>query len=212
MSEQQKRADVLERVYGAKTQQDLEAAYDDWAEHYDSDLFKFGYLFPSVAAGYVGRHVPAGSKLVDAGAGTGLMGRILVAMDYPEITAFDLSQGMLNVAAKTGAYRQLDRQVLGERLKYDTDSFDACISIGTFTEGHAPTSGYDEIARIVRPGGYFIVTIREDVYLNDGFKDKEVEMTQAGAMKLVDKSEKFRTFSEAEPGIVGHVYVYKFAG
>lgn len=210
MSEQ-KRADVLERVYGAKTREDLEKAYDDWAERYDEDLFKFGYLFPSVAAGYVGRHVPAGAKLVDAGAGTGLMGRILVAMEYPDITAFDLSRGMLDVAEKTGAYTRLDRQVLGEPLKYETDEFDACISIGTFTEGHAPASGYDEIARIVKPGGHFIVTIREDVYLNDGFKDKEDEMTKAGTMKLVDKSAKFRTFSEAEPNIIGHVYVYRLA-
>jgi predicted TPR repeat methyltransferase len=209
MSEQ-KRAEVLERVYGAKSQEDLEKAYDDWAEHYDEDLFKFGYLFPSVAAGYFGRYVKSGAKIVDAGAGTGLMGRILAAMDYPDITAFDLSQGMLDVAEKTGAYKQLDRQVLGEPLKYETDEFDACICIGTFTEGHAPTSGYDEIARIVKPGGYFIVTIREDVYLNSGFKDKEEEMAKARTMKLIDKSQKFRTFSSAEPGIVGHVYVYQF--
>lgn len=210
MSEK-KRAEVLERVYGAKSQEDLEKAYDDWAEHYDEDLFKFGYLFPSVAAAYMGRHVPAGAKLVDAGAGTGLMGRILATAGYPDITAFDLSQGMLDVAKKTGAYFRLDRQVLGEPLKYDTNEFDACISIGTFTEGHAPASGYDEIARIVKPGGYFVVTIREDVYLNDGFQAKEQEMEQAGTMKLIDRSEKFRTFSEAEPTIAGHVYVYKFA-
>lgn len=210
MSEK-KRAEVLERVYGAKSQEDLEKAYDDWAEHYDEDLFKFGYLFPSVAAAYMGRHVPAGAKLVDAGAGTGLMGRILATAGYPDITAFDLSQGMLDVAKKTGAYSRLDRQVLGEPLKYDTNEFDACISIGTFTEGHAPASGYDEIARIVKPGGYFVVTIREDVYLNDGFQAKEQEMEQAGTMKLIDRSEKFRTFSEAEPTIAGHVYVYKFA-
>lgn len=208
---EQKRAEVLERVYGAKSREDLEKAYDDWAEHYDEDLFKFGYLFPSVAATYMGRHVPAGAKLVDAGAGTGLMGRILAKAGYPDITAFDLSQGMLDVAKKTGAYTRLDRQVLGEPLKYDTDEFDACISIGTFTEGHAPASGYDEIARIVKPGGYFIVTIREDVYLNDGFQAKEQEMEQAGTMKLIDRSEKFRTFSEAEPTIAGHVYVYQFA-
>jgi predicted TPR repeat methyltransferase len=208
---EQKRNELLERVYSAQSQEDLEKAYDDWAEQYDEDLFKFGYLFPSVAAGYVGRHVPPGGKIVDAGAGTGLMGRILKAMEYPDITAFDLSQGMLKVAEKTGAYTRLDRQVLGEPLKYETNEFDACVSVGTFTEGHAPTSGYDEIARIVKPGGYFIVTIREDVYLNDGFKDKEEEMSTAGTIKLVDRSERFRTFSEAEPGIVGHVYVYKFA-
>ncbi len=207
----QKRNELLERVYGAKSREELERAYDDWAERYDEDLFKFGYLFPSVTAGYVGRHIPAGSKLVDAGAGTGLMGRILKAMEYPDITGFDLSQGMLEVARRTEAYSRLDRQVLGEPLRYETNEFDACISTGTFTEGHAPPSGYDELARIVKPGGWFVVTIREDVYLNDGFKAKEEEMTAAGTMKLVDRSEPFRTFSEAEPDIVGRIYVYQFA-
>lgn len=206
-----KHNETLDRVYSAKSQEDLEKAYDAWATKYDEDLFKFGYLFPSVAAGYVGRHVPAGSKLVDAGAGTGLMGRILNAMAYKDIVAFDLSQGMLDVAAKLNVYSQLDRQVLGEPLKYETDSFDSCVCVGTFTEGHAPTSGYDEIYRIVKPGGFFIVTIREDVYLNDGFKDKEEEMAKAGKMKLVDKSATFRTFSEAEPDNVGNVYVYQFS-
>jgi SAM-dependent methyltransferase len=206
-----KRADVLERVYGAKSREDLEKAYDDWAEQYDEDLFKFGYLFPAVAAGYMGRHVPPGSKLVDAGAGTGLMGRVLHAMAYHDITAFDLSQGMLDVAKQFNVYRQLDRQILGEPLKYDTDSFDACVSTGTFTEGHAPPSGYDEIGRIVKSGGCFIVTIREDVYLNDGFKSKEDEMSAAGKMELIDRSEVFRTFSSAEPEIVGRVYVYQFS-
>lgn len=203
------RPDLLHRVYGAKSQEDLEKAYDNWAEDYDSDLFQFGYLFPSVTAGYVGRYIPKGAKVVDAGAGTGLIGRILYAMGYSDITAFDLSQGMLDVAAKLDVYKQLDRQVIGEPLKYDTDSFDACTSVGTFTEGHAPASGFDEIARIVKPGGYFIVTIREGVYENDGFKDKEQKMANAGVMKLVDRSEPFRTFMEAEPTNVGRVYVYQ---
>jgi predicted TPR repeat methyltransferase len=204
-----KRADVLERVYTAKSREDLEKAYDDWAASYDEDVFKLGYLFPAVAAGYIGRHVPAGSKIVDAGAGTGIMGRVLRATEYDDLTGFDLSNGMLGRARSLGIYRQLDRMVIGQPLGYNTDSFDACVSIGTFTEGHAPASGFDEIARIVRPGGWFIVTIREDVYHDDGFKAKEEELAAAGKMTLIDRSETFRVFSESEPDIVGHVYVYQ---
>jgi predicted TPR repeat methyltransferase len=205
------RDQILENVYSAKSPEELERAYDAWAERYDEDVFQRGYMFPSIAAGMVGKHVPAGSRIVDAGAGTGIMGRVLKAMEYDDITGFDLSNGMLKVAGEFGIYSQLDRQVIGEPLKYETDSFDACVSIGTFTEGHAPVSGYDEIYRIVKPGGHFILSIREDVYQNDGFQAKEQEFAAAGKMKLVDRSERFRLFSAVEPDIVAHIYVYQFS-
>jgi predicted TPR repeat methyltransferase len=200
---------ILEKVYTAKSPEELEKAYDEWAERYDEDVFQRGYMLPAITAGYVGRHVKVGGRIVDAGAGTGIMGRVLQAMEYENLTGFDLSHGMLKIAKDLGIYTQLDRQVIGEPLKYETNTFDACVSVGTFTEGHAPASGFDEIARIVKPGGHFIVTIRADVYENDGYQAKEQEMTAAGTMKLVDQSTKFRLFTEVDPHIVHFVFVYQ---
>lgn len=200
---------ILENVYTAKSPEELEKAYDEWAERYDEDVFQRGYMLPAITAGFVGRHIKAGSKIVDAGAGTGIMGRVLEAMEYGGLTGFDLSNGMLKIAKDLGTYKQLDRQILGEPLKYDDNSFDACVSVGTFTEGHAPASGFEEIARIVKPGGHFIVTIRADVYENDGYQAKEQEMAAAGTMKLVDQSTKFRLFTEVDPHIVHCVFVYQ---
>ena len=200
---------ILENVYSAKSPEELEKAYDEWADRYDEDVFQRGYMLPAITAGFVGRHVKTGSTIVDAGAGTGIMGRVLTAMEYGELTGFDLSNGMLKIAGNLGIYDQLDRQVIGEPLKYESNSFDACVSVGTFTEGHAPPSGFDEIARIVKPGGHFIVTIRADVYENDGYQAKEQEMSAAGAMKLVDQSTRFRLFTEVDPHIVHCVFVYQ---
>ena len=206
--------EMLQRVfYDVGSREELEKVYDGWAEQYDEDNLKFGYLMPSVAAGYVGRYVPIESRLIDAGVGTGMLGRVLKAMSYRDLTGLDMSQGMLDVARRTGAYAQLDRQVLGEPLSYDTNSFDVCVSVGTFTQNHAPVSGYDEIVRIVKPGGLFIVAIREDLYLNEGFQAKEEELTAAGVMRLVERSEKFRAFSDTpkDTGRESNVYVYRIA-
>lgn len=205
----EKRDPILENVYSAKSNDELEQAYDAWADRYDEDVFQRGYMLPAITAGYVGRHVPANAKIVDAGAGTGIIGRVLNGMGHDNITGFDLSNGMLKIARDTGVYTELDRQVIGEPLKYESNSFDACVSVGTFTEGHAPSSGFDEIARIVKPGGHFIVTIRPDIYENEGYKDKVAEMTKAGTMKLVEKSEKFRLFTEVDPHVQHCVFVYQ---
>ncbi|TVR73820.1 MAG: class I SAM-dependent methyltransferase [Sphaerobacteraceae bacterium] len=205
----EKRDPILENVYSAKSNDELEQAYDAWADRYDEDVFQRGYMLPAITAGYVGRHVPANAKIVDAGAGTGIIGRVLNGMGHDNITGFDLSNGMLKIARDTGVYTELDRQVIGEPLKYESNSFDACVSVGTFTEGHAPSSGFDEIARIVKPGGHFIVTIRPDIYENEGYQDKVAEMTKAGTMKLVEKSEKFRLFTEVDPHVQHCVFVYQ---
>jgi SAM-dependent methyltransferase len=208
---QGERDPVLEKVYSAKSNEELEQAYDEWAQRYDEDVFQRGYMLPAITAAYTGRHVPAGSRIVDAGAGTGIMGRVLQAAGYGDQVGFDLSNGMLDIARELGIYRQLDRQVIGEPLKYETDSFAACVSVGTFTEGHAPARGFDEIARIVKPGGHFIVTIRADVYENDGYEAKYKEMASAGKMKLVEQSPKFRLFTEVDPNIVHYVLVYQIS-
>ena len=200
---------ILEKVYSAKSNEELEQAYDEWAQRYDEDVFQRGYMLPAITAAYTGRHVPAGSRIVDAGAGTGIMGRVLQAAGYGDQVGFDLSNGMLEIARDLGIYSQLDRQVLGEPLKYESDSFDACVSVGTFTEGHAPASGFEEIARIVKPGGHFIVTIRSDVYDEGGYRDKYEEMEKAGTMKLVEQSPAFRLFTEVDPHIVHYVLVYQ---
>ena len=200
---------ILEKVYSARSNEELEQAYDEWAERYDQDVFQRGYMLPAIAAGYIGRHVPAGSTIVDAGAGTGIMGRVLHAMDYDDLTGFDLSNRMLDIARDLKIYKQLDRQVLGEPLKYETNQFDACVSVGTFTEGHAPASGFDEIVRIVKPGGHFIVTIRADVYEDGGYRDKYEEMAENGTMRLAEQSKKFRLFTEVDPHIVHYVLVYR---
>ena len=47
----------LERVYGAKSTEDLVEGYDEWAAHYDEDLLNYGYRLPAIAAGRLSRHL-----------------------------------------------------------------------------------------------------------------------------------------------------------
>jgi predicted TPR repeat methyltransferase len=163
----------LEQVYGAKSNAELRAIYDDWAGRYDEDLRAFGYSFPPPIAGLVARYVSErDAPILDAGAGTGLVGEVLAILGYTELTGIDLSDGMLAVARAKGVYGELKNQVLGERLDFPDDRFAAVVSAGVLTAGHAPPSCFDELIRIVRPGGHLIFTLTLPVYEEGGFKPK----------------------------------------
>ena len=61
---------------------------------------------------------------------------------------------------------------LGDKLDYETGEFDAVISVGVFTLGHAPSSSFDELIRITKSGGHIVFSLRTDVY-QDGELDRK---------------------------------------
>ena len=113
-------------IYSSKDVNELQERYDVWASEYDSDLDRdFGWYGPQLAAGVLEKYAPTTARILDAGAGTGLVGKVLKEKGYSSIVAMDLSEGMLDIARKTEAYESLDQMTMGETLGYETDSFDA---------------------------------------------------------------------------------------
>ncbi len=78
----------LDAVYGATSPTELASAYDEWAASYDSDMAEVGYRHPAVGLALLTRHLPAGSRpILDAGAGTGLIGELLGTVCSPWLGA-----------------------------------------------------------------------------------------------------------------------------
>ena len=69
-------------MYSARNNRELASRYDAWAEDYEDDMLSLGYAILAVAAGSVGRYLPFGGTVLDAGAGTGLFGSILRVLGY----------------------------------------------------------------------------------------------------------------------------------
>ncbi len=197
-------------VYSSKNLNELQERYDQWASDYDSDLERdFGWSAPALAAGVFEKYVPTNARVLDAGAGTGLVGVALKEKGYGSIVAMDLSQGMLAEARKTGAYERCDQMVLGETLGYETDSFDAVISVGVFTVGHVPPNGLDDLVRVVKPGGHIIYSLRPDVYAENGFKEKHAELEAAGKLSIVEATEPQHVLPIGEPEVEHQVWVLR---
>ncbi|HUV76326.1 MAG TPA: class I SAM-dependent methyltransferase [Dehalococcoidales bacterium] len=197
-------------IYSSKDNQELAERYDQWAKDYEADLERdFGWWGPQAAAEVFARYVPKAVRILDAGAGTGLVGAILSDMGYQDIAAMDLSEGMLEEARKKKVYREFHQMVMGEPLDFAASSFGAVVSVGVMTVGHAPASSLDELVRVTRPGGYIIFTLRPDVYESDGFKDKMVALESEGKWKFVEVSEKRQVLPKGEPDVYHQVWVYQ---
>ena len=155
----------LADVYGATSPEEIAVHYDRWASAYDTDMAQAGYRHPSVAVALLTRHLqPGAAPILDAGAGTGLVGGWLDILGYPDIEGLDISEGMLRVAAAKGGYRQLHQLALGRDLPFSDGVFKAVISTGVFTTGHVGIEALPELVRITAPGGILVLTIKDALW------------------------------------------------
>lgn len=197
-------------VYSSTNNQELQERYDEWAEAYDQDLEDdFAWNAPQTAARVLAALVPKDAPVLDAGAGTGLVGQALAEMGFTSMVAMDLSEGMLEQARQKGVYRECHRMVLGERLDFDSGQFEGIISVGVFTLGHAPASAFDELIRVTKPGGFIVFSLRTDVYLEGGFKEKLDALSSEGRWTLAEATEPFQPLPKGEPDVYHQIWAYQ---
>lgn len=203
-------SDALNQVYAARNEAELAAAYAAWSNGYDRETAALGYCLPFMIAAWVARYVPADAgPLLDAGCGTGLSGPYLAALGYRDIDGLDMSAEMLALARGRGVYRNLIEAALGGRLPIEDGAYAAVYSTGVFTKGHAPASSLDDLARIVRPGGPVIFTVRDSVLEAGGFRPKFAELERSGHWTKVEESPSFRAFAVAEPEVTVKAFVFR---
>lgn len=182
---------ALGAVYNAKQPEDVAALYDGWAETYDAEMAAAGYRHPTICLALLSRHLPRGATpLLDAGAGTGLIGEWLRIMGYPQVEGLDISEGMLAVARKKGAYVALHRLALGGPLPFANGYFAGIVSAGVFTSGHVGVEGLDELIRICRPGGVVVLTVKNTLW-DGGFSARIAELERQGIVQPIEETEPY---------------------
>ena len=194
----------------AKSSREVAEIYDNCAEDYERRILSYGYSTPSVAAWFFGRYVgPEDGAVLDAGAGTGLMGVILAPLGYQDLVGTDISQNMLELARKKGVYKDLRRMELGGQLDLPNDAFVAVVATGVFAAGHAPPESFEELIRATKPGGHIIFSVRTDVYLDGGFKEKQEALEREGKWQLVETTEPFAHLRFEDPELKVRVFAYR---
>lgn len=202
----------LDQVYHAKSKDELARLYDEWAETYDADMQSVGYIHPAVISGLTARYVTDPTALVlDAGCGTGSVGSILSITGYSNIIGLDMSEGMLAKARARDVYARLEQGVLGETLPFETASMTAIISTGVFTAGHAPASSFDELTRILKPGGTLMFSSGTIVWQEAGFAEKLKDLCESGLLVAVETTKAYHPmpYSKTESGLTTRAHVYQ---
>lgn len=181
----------LGAVYESKTTADVAALYDKWAATYDAEMAQAGYRHPSICLALLSRHLPKGTApLLDAGAGTGLIGEWLKIMGYPAVEALDISAGMLEVAKAKHCYSAFHVLALGGPLPFADGHFGGVISAGVFTSGHVGAEGLDELIRITLPGGAIVLTVKGTLW-DGGFSARIAELEKQGLISRAEQTEPY---------------------
>ena len=166
----------LNIVYKEKNSTRLKKHYREWADGYDSDLKDWGYAYPSKVKQILEKYITVkkGSKILDAGCGTGYVAEVLKALRYNNIVGIDYSKDMLRVARSKKIYKKLVCESLSKKTSLKGNQFDLVICTGVLTSGHVGPSSIKELIRLTKPGGYLILSISEKIFSKLGFK-RELE-------------------------------------
>ena len=164
----------LNDAYSVKTPEDNIKLYKVWASSYDDDFAKKNdYRSPVLISNYYGKYSNKNDvPVLDVGAGTGLIAEVMNKKNTIDIDAIDISPEMLESAKSKNCYNKLLEADLTKNLDIDNNYYGAIVSAGTFTHGHIGPNALDELLRVTKPSGLFVITIHSKVYVNQNFEQK----------------------------------------
>ena len=177
-------------IYQLKSKEKVLDYYDNWTKkkQYNNDMVIWNYEAPQNTASLLNKHaIDKKINILDAGCGTGLVGKELKKYGFSNLTGVDFSQSMLDLIP-TGIYHTIDLIDLNEPLKYEDNTFDAIMCVGTFTYGHVKAHALNEFIRIVNYQGLICFTINEGIYKEYEFDKKIDELTTNNQWEIIELS------------------------
>lgn len=184
----------LGQARAVKSVEDCMSIYDKWAATYNDEVgdaaqsYVAPVLVAQAAIKFNSSTSPANSVILDAGCGTGLVGQALSIASAKAIDGIDLSAPMLDVARKTGVYRNLDQADMNRPINQADNTYDTVVCVGTFTLGHVgPDPALRELVRVTKRKGIVVATILEEIWIKGGFKEEAEKLQAEGLVKVVSE-------------------------
>jgi predicted TPR repeat methyltransferase len=170
----------------SKDSDDVAKYYDNWASDYDGTLSEWRYEAPEQVASMLRAKLSPKLAILDAGCGTGLSGKALLAAGFITIDGIDVSRRSLEIARMTDAYRTL-RAIDLQRLPLPIpdDLYDGLTCVGVLTYLTDSVGTLREFSRVVRPGGFVAITQRSDLFAEREFPSVLEGLSNEGVIAQV---------------------------
>jgi len=178
----------LKEAYDADTEEKRQDLYRRWAKSYDRELTgEYDYVAPVRTAAMFRDHQPdTDIAILEVGTGTGLAGVALHDLGYRAIDGVDIIEEMLAEAEKKGVYRSLNVADIREPLAFPEHSFDAMVSVGTFSINEIEPAHLLPLARLVKPGGLMCFTVNELVFEERDYRGFFDRLARDGVAETVE--------------------------
>ncbi|WP_120499387.1 class I SAM-dependent methyltransferase [Roseovarius sp. EL26] len=200
------KAGRVDWVIRAETNAEMRRRYDLWAQDYDSDVGSYDdYLVPWEATKVAAQVLDKNMLIMDAGAGTGLVGQTLKEAGFQRLIAVDYSEGMLEIARQKQVYQDVHKCDLSRPTEFEAGSIDCVITCGTTTQ--MPCASLREFARIVRAGGQIIFAVVPDAWVECGYANILSELEAQGQVSVISRGEPFQMLPTTEPEFYCEIWV-----
>ena len=197
-------------VIRAPTNAEMRKRYDVWAAQYDADIGSFeDYLAPIETAKVARDYLDPQSRIMDAGAGTGLVGEALANEGFSNLVAIDYSERMLDIARGKGLYAEIHQCDLNQPTAFDDNAFDGVVSCGTTTQ--MPSVSLREFVRLVRPGGRIVFAVVLEGWEDKGWAGILSDLASAGRASVIHKGPPFQPMPTTEPQFSCEVWAIEIA-
>ncbi len=152
--------------------------------------------------------LPPGAGVLDAGCGAGLMATRLAARGW-QVTGTDSSPEMVDLArrqAEASGLLSSVRMVLADahRLPFPSGEFDLVVALGLLPWLHDPPRAVAEMVRVLRTGGWMILTADNRARLN--FLTEPRENALLTPLKLARRASR-RTHDRQAAGPPAHLHL-----
>ena len=181
----------LDEAYSVKTPDDNRRLYAKWAATYESSFVDAKqYRYPKAIAEVFNDVLPALTRVLDIGTGTGLTGMYVTHL-RPEVVidGMDISPEMLAQAQRktreddSVVYRALYERDLTVAVPNENAPYEALFSSGTFTHGHLGPECLRNLLPLLAHDGWLVVGVNNEHFESKGFAGELDSLVALGAIQ-----------------------------